>query len=110
MYNRGINNDLVTIPWENKLEGHAFHIYPILCGTFRNDLINYLNRHEIESAIHYPVSIDAQKAVTGCFDTIRSARIFSDSQLSLPLNPALSDAEVGYIIEIINRYGDNINE
>jgi dTDP-4-amino-4,6-dideoxygalactose transaminase len=103
-YNERINNKNISLPkTPHYCEYNTFHIYPILTNK-RSDLIEYLQKHEIPTIIHYPIPIE----LTGAFfdDNINNKNTitFSKNILSLPIHPFMCQEEIDYIVEVINNY------
>ncbi len=84
---------------------HIYHLYVIRCKE-RNALQQYLAKHGVETAIHYPTPIHLQGAYRwlnlgrGTFPT---AEHYAEEVLSLPIYPELTDTKVR---EIANHIRD----
>ena len=83
---------------------HVYHQYTIRHNN-RTDLIEHLKKHNIESAIYYPIPIHMQKA----FHSYKSKPLpetekLSEYTLSIPIHPYLRDDEIEYIINTINSF------
>ena len=97
----GIKNPLITLP---PLSG-VHHIFPILCKN-REALQAYLLDKGIHTMIHYPIPPHRQGAYKEWDD--RSYPITEHihaEELSLPCNQMMTDAEVEYIIKVMEEYG-----
>ena len=84
----------------------VYHIFPILTSQ-RNELQKHLYNFSIETMIHYPIPPHKQKAYASlCFqkDSFPIANHIADSELSLPIDPFMTNEEVYYIIEKINKF------
>ncbi|MCJ7517662.1 MAG: DegT/DnrJ/EryC1/StrS family aminotransferase [Methanomassiliicoccales archaeon] len=87
----------------------VFHLFVIKCER-RDELAKHLSDRGVECGVHYPVPIHLQpvyrekyKFAPGSFPISES---LSSRLLSLPIFPALRDAEVKYVCEqIIDFYG-----
>lgn len=99
-----IKNEKIVLPhWEGDSD-HVFHLFVIRTPE-RTNLQVYLEKMGIETMIHYPIPPHKQKAFA-----IWNDRSFPITEkihqeiLSIPLNPALTDAEIQYIITTLNNY------
>lgn len=107
-YLAGIKNDSIVLPkidTESPKE-HVFHIFPVLCGD-RDGLQAYLTTKGIGTNIHYPIPIPRQGAYeTQGWDTSEYAvtEKICAQELSLPLYPGMSVAEVEYVIDCVNAF------
>ena len=78
------------------------------CGTERRDALRaHLAARGVETAIHYPVPLHLQPAYAflghrkGDFPVSEAA---CETVLSLPLHPALSDAQVEIVIAAVREF------
>lgn len=109
MYNRSIKNPCIKKPYDGKAQESIFHIYPLRCAS-RDALQRHLAQCEVETLIHYPLPVSRQPA----FATIASAQHphtpmamqWASTELSLPLHPLLTEAEVHQIIEAVNTFSN----
>lgn len=96
----------VQVPIENENEYSVYHTF-IIQTKQRDDLMNYLAEHGIDSKIHYPIAIHQQEAAAYNKSAKENYPITNQqiSQiLTLPVYPELSDEQVDYIIETIQRF------
>lgn len=75
----------------------------------RDALASYLHGLRIQSGVHYPHLIPHQEAMrlSGQMQvesSMKKAMMFAAQELSLPIHPFLSDAEVDRIVDAINRW------
>ncbi|MCD8282513.1 MAG: DegT/DnrJ/EryC1/StrS family aminotransferase [Prevotella sp.] len=99
-YIKGINNPEITLPPPSGVH----HIFPVLCPD-RDELGSYLAAHGIQTLIHYPIPPHKQ----ACYPELHHLRLpvterIHREELSLPLNQAMTDEEVNYIITTLNGY------
>ncbi len=82
--------------------GHVYHLFPVLAAD-RPALQARLAAHGVETLVHYPVPIPRQPALasTGPAACPVADRICGEV-LSLPLYPALTDAQAGVVIAAVN--------
>lgn len=107
-YSEKIINDKVKLPLidTGNLNSHVFHIFPILCRE-RDSLQEFLKTRGIGTNIHYPIPIPLQGAyVEQGWDMSQYAvtEKICREELSLPLYPGMSSAEIEYVIDSVNNY------
>jgi dTDP-4-amino-4,6-dideoxygalactose transaminase len=101
MYARALQGSEFILPVTRENCRHVFHLFVIRTAK-RDELIAYLNSHDIFPLVHYPVPIHKQKAYLGKIkgaDHLAETEKASAEILSLPMYPELSDNEVNYVIE-----------
>lgn len=86
--------------------GHVYHLFVVRTST-RTELQAHLAKNGVETLVHYPVPIPRQPALAGanpaeCPEASRAC----EEILSLPLHPALTDADVDSLAEAV-RKGQN---
>jgi dTDP-4-amino-4,6-dideoxygalactose transaminase len=87
--------------------GHVYHLFPVLAPD-RLALQAHLGGRGIETFIHYPVPIPRQPALA----TVEprqcpvADRICAEV-LSLPMYPALTDADIAAVVDAANRYSSS---
>jgi perosamine synthetase len=71
----------------------------------RAEFMDYLKKHGIGSAIHYPIPLHRQPVfgLENDPDPCPVATRLAASVLSLPVHPLLDQKELGYICDTINR-------
>jgi dTDP-4-amino-4,6-dideoxygalactose transaminase len=84
--------------------GHVYHLFPVRSRQ-REAVQTHLRHAGIETLIHYPVPIPHQPALDG----VTMARCPIAEQVctevfSLPLHPALTDAEVDRVAEAVHAF------
>ena len=105
-YYEGIKNPKIVLPVVGKGNKHVYHLFAIRCEE-RDALQNYLNENGIGTVIHYPTAMHMQEAFAelgykkGSFPI---AEMIADTELSLPLYIGMTDEEIDYVIEIINKF------
>lgn len=106
IYSEGINNPLVTTPYVPDYAEPVWHIYGICCDK-RDELEVYLNEYGIGTNRHYPIPIHLQECnrnlgfKEGDFPV---AEKISATELSIPMFYGMTDEQVSYIIECINKF------
>jgi len=114
-YKAELSLDWLTLPPEPKGGGHAWHLYPVLAREERRRFFDYLRENGILAQVHYiPVhympyykggqgggSLGNPMAPHLIFP---NAEEFYEREVSLPMFPALTDEEQGYVVDVIRRY------
>lgn len=99
------HSDIITPQTLNQCS-HVFHQYVIrVKDGKRDDLASWLLKHDIGSAVHYPVPVHEQPVFSGLSNPPCpvSSRL-AQEVLSLPVYPGLSEDELNYICNVINRW------
>ena len=104
MYYDGIKNPIIKMPSILPDEQNVFHIFPIFAER-RGELQQYLKEHEIGTIIHYPIPPHKQKAYSEWNNlSFPVTEKIHAEELSLPMSPTLTDAQVQYVIKEINDW------
>lgn len=99
-----IKNEKITLPFWDFSENHVFHLFVIRTKN-REDLQEYLTQNDIQTVIHYPIPPHKQKAFPDWNNlSFPITEKIHNEVLSLPISPVLSDSEVTFVIEVLNRY------
>ena len=105
-YLDSINNKFLFIPKEKDSEYNVYHTF-VLQTKYRVKLKEYLYKHGIDTAIHYPVPIHLQPAAkklgykVGDFPITEKQ---SKEILTLPVNQYLKKNDLERIISVINQF------
>lgn len=105
LYNQLISNSEVVLPEiPTDINEHVWHIYCVRVKN-RQNFIDYLSAHGIETNIHYPTSPHKQQAYQEFFNMYLpiSEKIHAEV-VSLPMHPFLTQDEVSYIATTINNW------
>ncbi len=99
-----IKNPLITLPDRLPDSQNVYHLFPILCEK-RDGLHDYLDKNGVGTVIHYPIAPHKQE----CYQDWNGMRLpiteyIADHELSLPIGPSISNAEVDHIVDLINRF------
>lgn len=106
MYLEGIKNDKIILPVVNKNNYHVWHIFAIRTDK-RDELEKYLADLGIGTNKHYPTPMHLQGAYADLNikkGELPLAEVISNEELSLPMYYGMTDEEVNYIIDAINKY------
>lgn len=102
-YRAALQGAPLTVPPERD-PGHVYHLFPVLTKT-RDAFQAHLKAAGVETLIHYPVAIPRQPALAGISTTpCPIAERVCNEVFSLPLHPALSDAEVDTIAAAVHTF------
>lgn len=104
-YSNGINNPYIQLPqWSPQKMDHVFHLYVVRC-QHRDDFQAYLQDKGIQTVVHYPIAPHQQEAYPELHGlSLPLTEQLHQEVLSLPISPILAEAEVDYVIEMINAY------
>ncbi len=83
---------------------NVYHIFPVLTSD-RNALQQHLAAHGIQTLIHYPIPPHKQE----CYRewnhlSFPNTEQISAQELSLPISPVLTDAQVEDIVNTVNQF------
>lgn len=103
-YIEGIKNPKIILPQIADWNQHVFHIFPILCEQ-RDKLQKYLTENDIGTNIHYPIPPHKQE----CYKEWNGISLpvtekIHEQELSLPMSPCLTDSQVEWVIDVINKF------
>lgn len=105
-YLEGINNPQIILPYIIDGVEPVWHIFAIRCEE-RDDLEKYLNDNGIGTNKHYPIPMHMQE----CYKDLGIkegelpvAEKISRTELSIPMYYGMSDEEVDYVINTINKW------
>jgi dTDP-4-amino-4,6-dideoxygalactose transaminase len=105
-YQQEITNKKITMQFQPGWAGSVYHLF-VITTEKRDELLKYLNHHDITAGLHYPVPCHLQKAYkhlnyeVGVFP---NAEYLAQHCLSLPMYAELSDEDINYIIDVVNTY------
>jgi dTDP-4-amino-4,6-dideoxygalactose transaminase len=106
MYHKGIYNAKIKMQEQPEWADSIYHLFVITCNE-KEELLKHLNEHNINPGFHYPVPCHLQKAYAdlgyqeGDFP---NAEYLASHCMSLPMYAELTDEEVNYVINIINKF------
>ena len=104
LYHQQLDNTCFQTPYHGNVTDSVFHIYPLLTPC-REALQTYLLDNGIETLIHYPIALHKQKAYYFHREENHpKAEKFAEEELSLPISPLMSTAEVEYVINKLNLF------
>ncbi|MFD2569713.1 DegT/DnrJ/EryC1/StrS family aminotransferase [Spirosoma soli] len=105
-YLAGIRNKEIILPLSDQLEHDAWHLF-VIRHPRRDKLRTYLSQQGIGTDVHYPIPPHRQRAYLSYGHlTLPISEQLHREVLSLPLNPAITDDEVMYVITMINQFSE----
>lgn len=96
----------LTLPFVPEWADPVWHLY-VVCHERRDALAAHLAAHDIGTVIHYPIPPHLQQAYAGLGfqkGAFPLSEAIHDTVLSLPSGPQMSEAEVGFVIDMVNRF------
>ncbi|OKY52298.1 DegT/DnrJ/EryC1/StrS family aminotransferase [Megasphaera cerevisiae] len=105
-YMEEIKNVNIVLPYVIDNVEPVWHIFSIRCEN-RDELAQYLQDLGIGTNKHYPIPIHLQQAYKELHilkGKLPIAEKISETQLSLPLYYGMTDEEIQYVINAINRF------
>ncbi len=103
MYSTQINGEELILPVVPAFAEPAWHLY-VVRSSCRDSLRDELQKNGVSTAIHYPIAPHMQ----ACYASFAHLDLPLALQLarevvSLPMSSALSDDQVHYVINVVNR-------
>jgi len=97
--------DDVVVPKVDEPNEHVYHLYVVQVPD-RDELRDYLDKNGVDTGIHYPTPAHEHPAVVDrCGETkMEFAEELSDRIVSLPMHPRITEEEVDYVCDLIERY------
>jgi dTDP-4-amino-4,6-dideoxygalactose transaminase len=103
-YLENIRNDRITLPTVDQEGLHVWHLFVIRASN-RNNLQEYLSKHDIQTLIHYPIPPHKQDAYKHWNDLpLPITEKISNEVLSLPISSSVSKLDTKYIVKMLNNY------
>lgn len=99
-----IVNENIILPSVDSIAQHSFHLFVVRCER-RDELQKYLSDQNIQTQVHYPLPPHKQESYKewGNMSFGITEKIHKEV-LSLPLNTALTFAEITTIISCVNKF------
>lgn len=105
-YLNEINNDFVTLPKIREKSEHVWHLF-VLKVDQRDKFQSYLSENGILTQAHYPIPPHLSEAYKYLDHKIGDYAItenYANTVVSLPLYDGITDEEIDYVVQIINKY------
>lgn len=106
IYINGIKNPKVIIPPVYEGVYHVYHLFPVLVED-RDGFQEYLVKNHIKTQVHYPIPpyvAECYKDWGYAWSDFPNAERHAKHEVSLPIYAGLTDEEVQYVIDVINKY------
>ena len=108
-YYEHINNPLISIPDLLPDEQNAYHLFPILVGECKRDLLHdFLAQNGVGTVCHYPIAPHQQECYKNeAWNTQLSLPIterLAKEELSIPIGPSISLEDVKTIVNLLNSF------
>lgn len=105
-YLNGINNPLIQLPLVDDECTHVWHLFVVKC-SYREDLLEYLAKNDIQGLIHYPIPPHLSKAYE--YLNLKKGSLpitenLAETVLTLPLYNGMEEDEIDYVIDVINKF------
>ena len=106
MYLAAITNPLISLPTIRENADHVWHLFVVRTPD-RDRFQSFLQANGIGTQVHYPIPPHLSDAYgylgykPGDFPITEH---FADTVISLPLYEGMTDEEIDYVVEVINRY------
>lgn len=100
----------IALPKLREEQVSVWHVFPLrVLDNKRDDLILYLSEKGIGTNIHYPIPINRQKAYLGGKVNVSmpESEQISLEEISLPLDPFHTNAEIEYVVSTIQDFYKN---
>tara|TARA_R110002167_G_scaffold24330_7_gene85738 strand:- start:2195 stop:3307 length:1113 start_codon:yes stop_codon:yes gene_type:complete len=99
-----ITNKHLSLPQYTEQETHVWHLF-VISTPNRKALQEHLSENNIQSLVHYPIPIHKQDAYSHySYLSLPITENLSETILSLPISPTMSDAEIKMVIDCVNRF------
>lgn len=106
-YFEGINNPKIVLPLAPSEDfGHIYHVFVVRCKE-RDELEKYLADNGIGTVKHYPYPMHLQDCYADLGlkqGDLPIAEEISNTVLSLPMYYGMTEKEVQYVINVINKF------
>ena len=108
-YRDGIHNTAVRVVPTPANSASVWHLFPVRIAADRDGFRAHLQKHGVASGIHYPQTIPDQPALADVPNALivgdlTHACAFAREEVSLPMHPYLTDAEVDVVIKACNTW------
>jgi dTDP-4-amino-4,6-dideoxygalactose transaminase len=105
-----LNNSYIELPKVLSNSTTVWHQF-VIRSKKRDELIQYLNEHDIGTIIHYPIPPHLSEAYQylgfskGDYPITEQ---YADEVLSIPLYNGMTEEEQDYVIDTINKFGERV--
>ncbi len=106
IYEKTLDSDLVVVPKFIKNQEQVWHLY-VISSNHRDALKVHLDKNKIPTMIHYPVPPYRQASIKEKLintDKFLKEDCLSNTILSLPMHPFLTECEMKTICDAVNSF------
>ncbi len=106
LYEAKIKNQKIKFLSKRKLSSHVYHLFVVKTKN-RSKLINFLEKNNVFTGIHYPTPVHQQKGYKKKLKKIgklKNTENASKEIISIPIYPELSIKAVNKVITLLNKY------
>ena len=101
IYINKVKNPLLRMP---QMDNSVWHIFPVFCEC-RDALQQYLREKDIQTQIHYPIPPHRQRCYAEWNHlSFPITEQISRTELSLPCNEAMTEADVLAVVDALNAF------
>lgn len=99
-----IDNPLIVLPEDDYDERHVWHLF-IVRTKDRTNFMSAMSDLGIQTQIHYPIAMHQQPAFQELsYLSLPITESICDEVVSLPMGPYLTEEEVSYVVESVNKF------
>lgn len=103
-YLKNINNPYVQLPNIEDENSTSWHLF-VIKTCLRKELKAHLEKHNIQTLIHYPTPIHKQKAYKEYnYQYMPASENLAKQILSLPISPVMTMREAKLVVNAINKF------
>ena len=103
-YLKEIKNKKLHLPFYSGENDHVFHVF-VIRVTDRPDFEAYLQSHDIQYLIHYPIPPHQQNALSMYNENqFPVTEEIHKTIISIPMSPVMENDEVSEVVNILNAY------
>jgi len=107
LYNSLLSHDAIVKPIIGSNRTHVFHQYTIRVKDKRDELREYLKKHDIPTMVYYPISQHEQKAYSHLGHKLGSlphSEQAAKEALSLPNYPEMPEEDIHTVVKMIQQF------
>lgn len=106
-YFEGITNEKIVLPLKPDADfGHIYHVFVVRCKE-RDAFEKYLADNGVSTVKHYPIPMHLQDCYADLGykqGDLPIAEEISNTVISLPMYYGMTDKEVQYVIDVVNKF------
>ena len=107
-YSEGlVSNDLISIGASPEYADHVYHQYTIVVDGNRDGFMQELQSLGVPVRLYYPKAIHQQKMFSHLNPVLPNTERIQSQMISLPIHPTMTNEEVTFVIDVVNRVVSN---